>query len=37
MITYDACANDVKGGPFNTPLEEDWVIDQGQIWYVWPI
>jgi hypothetical protein len=21
----------------NTPLEEVWVIDQGQIWYVWPV
>jgi hypothetical protein len=21
----------------NTPLTETWVIDQGQIWYVWPI
>jgi hypothetical protein len=25
----------IKG--INTPLEENWVIDKGQIWYVWPI
>lgn len=25
----------VKG--INTPLDEDWVIDKGQIWYVFPI
>jgi hypothetical protein len=26
---------EIKG--INTPLEESWVIDKGQIWYVWPI
>jgi hypothetical protein len=26
---------EIKG--INTPLEEDWVIDKGQIWYVWPV
>jgi hypothetical protein len=25
----------VKG--IHTPLEENWVIDKGQIWYVWPL
>jgi len=26
---------EIKG--INTPLDESWVIDKGQIWYVWPI
>ena len=48
ILTYDAAAAisssvatkgmetlPVRG--INTPLEENWVIDKGQIWYVWPI
>jgi hypothetical protein len=30
---FDSAA--LKG--IHTPLEENWVIDKGQIWYVWPI
>jgi hypothetical protein len=46
MITYDAPApvptavqgkNTVTMKGIHTPLEENWVIDQGQLWYVWPI
>ncbi len=42
ILTYNA-ALAIKGGEsapmnsINTPLEENWVIDKGQIWYVWPI
>ena len=42
ILTYNATAA-IKGGEsaqidgINTPLEENWVIDQGQVWYVWPI
>ena len=42
ILTYNASAA-IKGGEtaaingINTPLEENWVIDQGRIWYVWPI
>jgi len=46
MITYDAPApvptaiqgkNTLTMKGIRTPLEENWVIDQGQLWYVWPI
>ena len=46
MLTYDAPrpkAIPVPGKDTSvmkgivTPLEENWVIDQGQVWYVWPI
>jgi hypothetical protein len=46
MITYDAPApvptpiqgrNTLTMKGIQTPLEENWVIDQGQLWYVWPI
>jgi hypothetical protein len=46
MITYDARApapsaiqgkNTVTMSGIHTPLEENWVIDRGQLWYVWPI
>jgi hypothetical protein len=46
MITYDAPApvptpiqgkNTLTMKGIVTPLEENWVIDQGQLWYVWPI
>ena len=42
ILTYNAGLA-IKGGQsaplngINTPLEENWVIDKGQIWYVWPI
>ena len=42
ILTYNASIA-IKGGDpaplngINTPLEENWVIDQGQVWYVWPI
>ena len=46
MLTYDAPrpksipvpgkdTRQMKG--ITTPLEENWVIDRGQVWYVWPI
>jgi hypothetical protein len=46
MLTYDAPApvptpiqgrNTLTMKGIVTPLEENWVIDQGQLWYVWPI
>ena len=42
ILTYNAGLS-IRGGQttpmngINTPLEENWVIDKGQIWYVWPI
>jgi hypothetical protein len=33
IITYDMPT--MKG--IHSPLEENWVIDRGQIWYVWPL
>ena len=42
ILTYNASLS-LRGGQseamnnVNTPLEENWVIDKGQIWYVWPI
>lgn len=42
ILTYNAALT-MRGGQsqpmndINTPLEESWVIDKGQIWYVWPI
>lgn len=42
ILTYNAGLA-MRGGRtesmngINTPLEENWVIDKGQIWYVWPI
>jgi len=42
ILTYNAGLS-IRGGRtesmngINTPLEENWVIDKGQIWYVWPI
>ena len=33
QITYDARL--MQG--VHTPLEESWVIDKGQAWYVWPL
>ena len=46
MLTYDAPRPTPIPVPdkdttmmrgITTPLEENWVIDQGQVWYVWPI
>ena len=46
MLTYDAPRPKSIPVPgkdttmmrgITTPLEENWVIDQGQVWYVWPI
>jgi hypothetical protein len=42
ILTYNAAAA-IKGGEtapisgINTPLEENWVIERGQLWYVWPL
>jgi hypothetical protein len=42
ILTYNASIA-IKGGDpaslngINTPLEENWVIERGQLWYVWPI
>ena len=42
ILTYNAGLA-IRGGQsepmnnINTPLQENWVIDKGQIWYVWPI
>jgi hypothetical protein len=42
MLTYNAAVA-TKGGEtepiknITTPLEENWVIERGQLWYVWPI
>jgi hypothetical protein len=32
ILTYDAARQ--KG--INTPFAEDWIIEKGQAWYVWP-
>ena len=32
MLTYDAVGH--KG--VSTPFDEDWIIEKGQAWYVWP-
>ena len=42
ILTYNASLSlrDGQSAPMNninTPLEENWVIDKGQMWYVWPI
>ncbi len=46
MLTYDAPTpmptplqgkNTIMMRGIHTPLEENWVLDQGQLWYVWPI
>ena len=46
LLTYDAPTPKAIPVPgkdttmmrgITTPLEENWVIDQGQVWYVWPI
>ena len=42
ILTYNAGlpTKGSKTAPINginTPLEENWVIDKGQIWYVWPL
>ncbi len=31
ILTYDAAGQRV-----NTPFNEDWIIEKGQAWYVWP-
>jgi hypothetical protein len=42
ILTFNASVA-IQGGesaPMNgihSPLEENWVIDKGQIWYVWPL
>jgi len=42
VITYNASVA-TKGGEtlpvnnINTPLDENWIIEKGQLWYVWPI
>jgi hypothetical protein len=33
LLTYDAVGH--KG--VTTPFDEDWIIEKGQAWYVWPI
>jgi hypothetical protein len=42
ILTYNAkvaikgdLSADMEG--VSTPLEENWVIEQGQAWYVWPL
>jgi hypothetical protein len=42
ILTYNAGlpTKGSKTAPMNginTPLEENWVIDKGQVWYVWPM
>jgi hypothetical protein len=42
MLSYNAAVA-TKGGEttpvnsINTPLEENWIIERGQLWYVWPL
>jgi hypothetical protein len=42
LLTYNAAVA-TKGGEsipmnsINTPLDENWIIEKGQLWYVWPL